>query len=71
MTDATQDPAPQSPLAGSAQITDAELAAAVRKAAQLAPDEATQARLDRRVAEVLKSVRPIPRVAPPEQDHHD
>lgn len=60
MTDTPQDPHPQSPDDGSGRFTDAELAAAVRKAVQAAPDQDTQTRLDRRVAEALKSIRPNP-----------
>ncbi len=61
MNDAPKDPASHSPVSDKAGFTDAELAAAVRKAVQVAPDHNTQARLDRRVAEALKAADSKPR----------
>lgn len=57
MNDAPKDPVSQSPVSVEAIVTDAELAAATRKAVQAAPDQNTQARLDRRVAEALKDAK--------------
>ena len=54
MSDTHNDPPQKSPVADASGLTDAELAVAVRRAIQAVPDQATQARLDRRVAEALK-----------------
>ena len=60
MNDTPNDPAPNLPVADTSAITDAELAAALRRAVQAVPDRATQARLDRRVAEFFQlSASPI------------
>lgn len=54
MSDTHNDSARKLPLAETSRFTDAEFAAALRRAVQAVPDQATQTRLDRRVAEALK-----------------